>query len=68
MDHQFLAEAKKYRDRLAATPSPTEFRNLWRATNLPYRMTSDDPLSSGYKTEVLGLYQALTNTDYDVGQ
>lgn len=63
---EFLAKAKEFLVELQKASSFEEMVSLWRGTSIPYTLASKDPFSAEYKAEVLEIYEALTNSAYDV--
>ncbi len=41
-----------------------QLRNLWRKTQIPYKMIDSDPLTVNYKNQVLDIYWKLTDNPY----
>jgi len=63
---EFINKAGLFREDLGAASSFQEMLNLWRTTQIPYKIDLPDPYSDEYREEVTSIYAGLTGEDYDV--
>jgi 2-polyprenyl-3-methyl-5-hydroxy-6-metoxy-1,4-benzoquinol methylase len=61
---EFVQLAKKFKSTLAGAKNFDEIRVLWRQTHIPYKYDTEDPFSSAYRDEVMGVYSKLTQEIY----
>jgi 2-polyprenyl-3-methyl-5-hydroxy-6-metoxy-1,4-benzoquinol methylase len=63
---QFVKSASDYLGELNQASDFSQIVNIWRSTSIPYSLSEQDPYSTSYRQEVLGLYNDLTGCAYDV--
>jgi 2-polyprenyl-3-methyl-5-hydroxy-6-metoxy-1,4-benzoquinol methylase len=63
---EFIAKGLAFKSELKKITGFDAALKLWRATRYPYSMRSVHPFSDDYKTEVLDIYESLSEKPYEV--